>query len=193
MLGLDVDVTQWLPPDTLSHNFDNIAAVQSFSPTLVQSYLDAASEISRLAVGDIEATPTSITYDVPQFVSQVGPVAGAPLGTRGGLSVVHIFPADGKYRFKMRLFGTLGGRLFGLSAAADRIQISIDDRQVALLDVDPRMSEAVPKGLTIETDAIDVKAGPRRVSAAFVQQAEGPGDDLISPQAYTLADLDIGD
>jgi Protein of unknown function (DUF1592)/Protein of unknown function (DUF1588)/Protein of unknown function (DUF1595)/Protein of unknown function (DUF1587)/Protein of unknown function (DUF1585) len=193
LLGLDVDVSQWLPPDTMSHNFDNIAAVQSFSPTLVQSYLDAASEISRLAVGDIDASPTSVSYEVPQFVSQVAPVAGAPLGTRGGLSVVHIFPADGKYRFKMRMFGTLGGRLFGLSAPPDRIQISIDDRQVALLDVDPRMSEAVPKGLTMESDAIDVKAGPRRVSAAFVQQAEGPVDDLIAPQAYTLADLDIGD
>src|SRR5205814_1830804 len=30
MLGLEVDVTQWLPPDTMSHNFDNIAAVQNF-------------------------------------------------------------------------------------------------------------------------------------------------------------------
>ena len=31
------------------------------------------------------------------------------------------------------------------------------------------------------------------MSAAFVERAEGPVDDLISPQAYTLADLDIGD
>src|SRR5207302_2620730 len=148
MLGLDVDVTQWLPPDTMSHNFDNIADVQNFSPTVVQSYLDAASEISRLAIGDIDATPTSVNYDLPQFISQTGHVPDAPIGTRGGLSVVHIFPADGKYRFKLRLFSTLGGRLFGLSAGAERIQISIDDRQVALLDVDQRISEAVPKGLT---------------------------------------------
>jgi hypothetical protein len=193
MLGLDVDVTQWLPPDTMSHNFDNIAAVQNFSPTLVQSYLDAASEISRLAVGDVDATPTSVSYDVAQFISQVGHVPEAPLGTRGGLSVVHIFPADGKYRFKLRLFGTLGGRLFGLTTIGEQIQISIDDRQVALLDVDPRMSEAVPKGLTLETGPIDIKSGPRRVSAAFIERSEAPVDDLISPQAYTLADLDIGD
>ena len=193
MLGLDVDVTQWLPPDTMSHNFDNIAAVQNLSPTLLQSYLDAASEISRLAVGDLEATPTSVSYEVPQFVSQTGHVADAPLGTRGGLSVVHIFPADGKYRFRLRLFSTLGGRLFGLTTIGERIQIAIDDRQVAMLDVDPRMSEAVPKGLTLETATLDVTAGPHRVSAAFVETAEGPVDDLIAPQAYTLADLDIGD
>src|SRR5439155_13937549 len=114
-------------------------------------------------------------------------------GTRGGLSVVHIFPADGQYRFRLRLFSTLGGRLFGLTAIGERIQIAIDDRQVAMLDVDPRMSEAVPKGLTLETEPIDVKSGPHRVSAAFVETAEGPVDDLIAPQAYTLADLDIGD
>jgi hypothetical protein len=193
MLGLDVDVTQWLPPDTMSHNFDNIAAVQNLSPTLLQSYLDAASEISRLAVGDLDATPTSVSYEVPQFVSQTGHVANAPLGTRGGLSVVHIFPADGQYRFRLRLFSTLGGRLFGLTTIGERIQMAIDDRQVAMLDVDPRMSEAVPKGLTLETEPIDVKSGPHRVSAAFVETAEGPVDDLIAPQAYTLADLDIGD
>jgi hypothetical protein len=193
ILGLDVDVSQWLPPDTMSHNFDNIAAVQNFSPTLVQGYLDAASEISRLAVGDPDATTTSVSYDVPQFVSQVKHVPGAPLGTRGGVSMVHIFPADGKYRFKLRMFDTLGGRLFGLTASDEKIQISIDDRQVALLDVDPRMSVAIPPGMTMQTVPIDVKAGPRRVSAAFVERAEGPVDDLISPQAYTLADLDIGD
>src|SRR5216683_2075386 len=137
MLGLDVDVAQWLPPDTMSHNFDNIAAVQSFSPMLVQSYLDAASEISRLAVGDIDATPTSVSYDVAQFMSQAGHVSDAPMGTRGGLSVTHIFPADGKYRFKLRLFSTLGGRLFGLTTIGEQIQIAIDDHQIALLDVDP--------------------------------------------------------
>src|SRR5437762_10879647 len=62
-----------------------------------------------------------------------------------------------------------------------------------MLEVDPRMSEAVPKGLTLETATLDVTAGPHRVSAAFVETAEGPVDDLIAPQAYTLADLDIGD
>jgi len=193
MLGLDVDVSQWLPPDTMSHNFDNIAAVQDLSPTLLQSYLDAASEISRLSVGDLDATATSVSYDVPQFVSQAGHVDGTPMGTRGGLAVVHIFPADGKYRFRLRLFSTLGGRLFGLTASGEKIQIAIDDRQVAMLDVDPRMSEAVPKGLMLETEPLDVRSGQHLVSAAFVQTAEGPVDDLIAPQAYTLADLDIGD
>ena len=42
LLAVDVDVAALLPPDTISHSFDNIADVQSFSPTLMDSYLRAA-------------------------------------------------------------------------------------------------------------------------------------------------------
>ena len=43
LLGIDVDVNAFLPPDTISHGFDNVADVQAFSPTLMESYLRAAS------------------------------------------------------------------------------------------------------------------------------------------------------
>ena len=43
------------------------------SATLLDSYLDAASEISRLAVGDPNATPTSQTYKIPRLASQLEP------------------------------------------------------------------------------------------------------------------------
>ena len=33
-------------------------------------------------------------------MSQMRHVEGAPIGTRGGVSVTHIFPADGEYVFK---------------------------------------------------------------------------------------------
>src|SRR5437763_14932021 len=62
LLGLDVDVSSYLPPDTISSGFDNVADVQSFSPTLMEGYLRAASQISRLAVGDRNATATPVTH-----------------------------------------------------------------------------------------------------------------------------------
>ena len=62
LLDIDVDVNAFLPPDTISNGFDNVADVQTLSPTLMEGYLRAASQISRLAVGDREATPTSVTY-----------------------------------------------------------------------------------------------------------------------------------
>ena len=52
LLGLDVDVASYLPPDTISAGFDNIADVQAFSPTLITGYLRAASQISRRALAD---------------------------------------------------------------------------------------------------------------------------------------------
>src|SRR5262245_40211934 len=58
LLDVDVDVTGYLPPDTMSQGFDNIADTQSFSPALPEGYLRAASRISRLAVGDRAASAT---------------------------------------------------------------------------------------------------------------------------------------
>ena len=52
LLAIEVKAGTWLPLDTKSANFDNIADVQLPSATLLDSYLDAASEIARLAVGD---------------------------------------------------------------------------------------------------------------------------------------------
>ena len=52
LLALEVNAGEYLPLDTKSANFDNIADAQLLSPTLMQAYLTAAAEISRLAVGD---------------------------------------------------------------------------------------------------------------------------------------------
>ena len=57
LLGLDVDATAFLPPDTKSENFDNIADVQGCRRRCSRAYLRAATQISRLAVGDPDASP----------------------------------------------------------------------------------------------------------------------------------------
>ena len=56
LLAVDVDVNAYLPADTLSDGFDNIADSQTISSTLMEGYLRAASQISRLAVGDRNAS-----------------------------------------------------------------------------------------------------------------------------------------
>jgi hypothetical protein len=52
LLALDINAGDFLPLDTMSANFDNIADVQTLSPTLLDGYLKAAAEVSRLAVGN---------------------------------------------------------------------------------------------------------------------------------------------
>jgi uncharacterized protein DUF1592/uncharacterized protein DUF1588/uncharacterized protein DUF1587/uncharacterized protein DUF1595/uncharacterized protein DUF1585/cytochrome c len=192
LLGLDIDVTAFLPPDTVSHNFDNIADVQSLSPTLLEGYLRAASRISRSAVGDPDASPGSTIYKVPRTAAQLTHAEGAPFGTRGGISVVHVFPADGEYSFRMMLHSIPTGQLYGSTVRGEQFEVSIDGERVALLDINPRMSESDPNGMNLQTPAVAVKAGPRRVSAAFIQRADGPVDDLLAPVEQTLADTQIG-
>ncbi len=193
LLTLDVNAGNWLPLDTKSANFDNIADVQTPSATTLDAYLDAASEISRLAVGDPNASPTSATYKLPRLASQWDRVEGAPFGTRGGVSVIHNFPADGEYIFEVTLHSIPTGQLFGSDAPFDeKIEVSINGERVALIDVDRWMSQADPDGMDLKTRPISVRAGPQRVTAAFLQTFDGPVNDNIAPIAHSIADTQIG-
>ncbi len=192
LLGIDVDVSAFLPTETMSDNFDNIADVQMMSATLMEGYLRAAGQITRMAVGDPEAGPRQVTYKVPKTASQAVRIEGAPLGTRGGISVIHIFPADGEFVFKMDLHPGPTGFLYGMTSLDEQIEVSINGERVALVDVDPFMSESDPQGMVIETEPIHVRAGPQRVTAAFLLHSEGPDNDLLKPIDYKLADSNIG-
>jgi mono/diheme cytochrome c family protein len=192
LLSLDVDVNAFLPPDTISAGFDNVADAQTFSATLMEGYLRAASRISALAVGDPKAGPSEYTYKVPRTGSQMQHVEGAPFGTRGGIAVMHTFPADGEYSFRMQLHSIPTGQLFGSTVRGELLEVSIDGERAAVLEINPRMSEADPNGMNIVTPKIHVKAGTRRLSAAFVQRFDAVPDDLMPPIDHSLADSQIG-
>ena len=200
LLELDVNAGDYLPLDAKSANFDNIADAQLLSPTLMQAYLTAAAEISRLAVGDPSATAREATYPVSRWTSQREQVEGAPYGTRGGTSVMHTFPADGDYRFRVSFYHETTGALFGNGRAAlhtaeapEQVEISIDGTRAALLALDRWMSTSDPDGVNLRTEPIAVTAGPHRVSAAFIRRVEGPAQDLISPLEWSLASTSIAD
>jgi hypothetical protein len=193
LLGMRIDAAAYLPSDTKSANFDNIADVQLLSPTLLDAYLNGAAEIARLAVGDPNAIPEEATYTVPRLASQWEWVEGAPFGTRGGLSVVHTFPADGNYTFRIRLQPTPTGQLFGRTARDEAVEISVDGERVALIPVDRWTSQADPTGMEVRVDhTVHLRAGQHRVSAAFLPNFEGPVDDILAPVGHSLADTRIG-
>ena len=164
----------------------------------MEGYLRAASQISRLAVGDRNAIgDRRSTYKIPRAASQMRRVDGAPMGTRGGMSVVHTFPADGDYVLKASLhYEPLGGLSGRNSMTAydlkEQVEFSVNGERVALLDLNTRMSETDPKNsLELVTPPVHIKAGPQRVTAAFVQKLDGPVDDLLMPLENTLADVSI--
>jgi hypothetical protein len=192
LLDLDLDVSTFLPPDTVSHGFDNVADAQGFSPTLLEGYLRAASKISMLAVGDRTASAAEATFKVPRTMSQLHHIEGAPIGTRGGTVVNHVFPADGEYIFRVMLHSIPTGQLYGSIVRGEQIEFSIDGERVALVDINPRMSEADANGMNLKSPPISVNAGPHRVAAAFVERVNAPVDDILAPIEYTLADSQIG-
>ena len=199
LLGLTVNAGDYLPPDTKSANFDNIADVQLLSPTLLDGYLRGAAAISKMAVGYPSATPSETQYLVPQWYSQVDRVEGAPFGTRGGTSVTHNFPANGEYRFRVSFHVKDTGELYGggnsalhTADGAEEIEISIDGERVALLlEVDRWMTEEDPNGATMRTDPVFIRSGPRQVTAAFVKRYEGPLADLLSPHDWSISNTTI--
>ena len=193
LLAVEVNAESWLPLDTKSANFDNIADAQLPSATVLDAYLDAASDISRLAVGDPRASTATSTYKVARLASQMDLADGAPLGTRGGSSVTHTFPADGEYVFTVTLHAVPTGQLYGSGAPFDeKIEVSVNGERVAMLDIDRGMSQADPNGMNMKTRPIPVRAGPQRITAAFVRTFEGPVNDNIAPIGNPIADTQIG-
>ncbi|HAY77450.1 MAG TPA: hypothetical protein DCY33_06370, partial [Gemmatimonadetes bacterium] len=183
LLDLEIRAEEWLPLDQMSANFDNIADVQSLSPTLLEAYLNAAADISRMAVGDRNAPSINVTYRNSQYLSQHpwDLVEGAPYGTRGGMVVDHVFPADGMYQFGMTFAS-------GRNERFEDIDISVDGERVALLAY-TRSGEGADGrgGGGLWTEPVFVRAGQRVVSSAFIRRMDGPYEDLIRPHDWSMA------
>ena len=177
LLALSIDAGRWLPADTYLGSFDNMSAAQGLSTTLLEAYLRAATEVSRLAIGTPDAVPSSEKYTNPIELSQHAwdQLEGAPFGTRGGIVVTHDFPADGEYVFSVQT-------LFGRGMGIEDLDFSIDGEGVALLGLENNGSSSAP----IETEPIFVPAGQHRVAVAFVRRIEGPYEDRLSPHAWSF-------
>ncbi len=193
LLALDIDVSSLLPPDELGRGFDNMSNALSITPALVQGYVRAASRISREAVGDRTVTPAMTMYKVPKVVNQMRHVDGAPWGTRGGTSVVHQFPVDGEYEFKVAFYydylETLYGQNLPANLQGQQIEVSVDGARVALFTIDPHIPET--KNL-LTTPRFKIEAGPHRVSAAFIAKFDGPTEDQFRQVEQSMIDISAG-
>jgi hypothetical protein len=190
LLAVDVDAVSLLPADDMSHGFDNMADVLNMSPTLLEGYIRAAGRVSRQAVGDTEALPLTQTYAIPRVLNQTRHIEGTPFGTRGGISVMHDFPADGEYTFKLGFYYSPTGPLFGLNQGkGQQIEVAVNGERVALLEISPSMRLANDG---IKTPAIKIKAGPQRISAAFLQKFDGPIEDEYRMVEQSLVDVSAG-
>ncbi len=189
LLELDIDVESLLPADNMTYGFDNIADVLTSNPTLMESYVRAAGKISRLAVGDAAMSSTVEPYKIPTTFSQLRHVEGTPFGTRGGMAIVHNFPADAEYVFRMTLYFTRNTFLFGSTGEGEQLEVTVNGERVGLFDINPLLLAGEND---FRTDPVRVEAGPQRVTASFITKADGPIDDFMHQPERSLRDDFLG-
>ena len=114
LLGVDIDLSELLPSDGGDFGFDNIAELLRTSPMLLDRYMTVGMRVADLALGNEEAASSTTTYAIPFDTSQEKHLKGFPLGTRGGVSATHYFPADGEYVFSARPLQGVAEGYFGI-------------------------------------------------------------------------------
>jgi len=166
LLDLDVDVTTLLPADDSSEGFDNLADALRVSPALVERYTSAAVKVSRLAVGNLLLTASTVTYRVPGDLVQSGHLAGLPLGTRGGTLIEHTFPLDAEYAFKIRVRGAAIG-LAAANLSGEELEVLLDGERI----------QVVPARPTIDLK-LAIKAGRHALGVTFVRKPPAGADEI---------------
>ncbi len=216
LLALEIDGRSLLLADEPDQQgFDNVASVLSVSPALLESYLSAASTVSRLAVGDRSINPVVDTFKIPTALVQDDRTSEAlPFGSRGGTAIRYHFPLDGEYTVKVVLKRQLYLYLMGMGEP-HQIDVRLDGVLIKRFTVGGE-----GKGLTAPesfagntqgepewevymhtADAglevrVPVKAGTREVGVSFVRKYREPEGVLQPPQrgfARTTNELYDGD
>jgi cytochrome c5 len=196
LLGLEVDPAPLLPADDESYGFDDIADVLRTSPSLLERYMSASWNLSRLAVGDPNIGGDTATYRAKPDLSQNEHMEGLPLGTRGGLAIKHYFPLDGEYIIRVRLWRATADVIKGLEEL-HQVEISVDGQRVKLASIggkdEAELSYSNSGVSAAQIDArltvhVPVKAGMRTVVATFMAEGESQDDNILQP--FQRANLD---
>jgi mono/diheme cytochrome c family protein len=180
LLDLRIDASTMLPADDSSGGFDNNADVLGVSPVLLESYLTAAERVTALALGDPKLPPVGEVFRVRQDASQDRHVEGLPIGTVGGQAFDLTLPLDGEYQFEVRLFRTNLGTMRGLEYP-HQLEIAVDGERVHLASFggDKEIAASSDNPTTTGNDVdgrftarVPLKAGPRRITIAFLQKTQ---------------------
>ena len=187
LLGLRVDASALLPADDVSDGFDNIANVLKVSPSFLDQYVSAARLVATQAVGDPLPKSLGINLRVPPGVDQSVHIEGLPLGTRGGILVDHLFPADGEYRFNIS--GLAVGGYGGGLEYEHTLVLTIDGTKVFsgkiggeedMKALDQQQARGVASILSrFQKIPVNIKAGPHKVGVTFIARTFAESDNVL--------------
>ena len=191
LLGLQIDPAALLPKDTKADGFDNVANVLKVSPSFLDSYIVAAHDVSVRAVGQPAPSPASVVYRNSPGASQGAHLEGLPLGSRGGMLVEHLFPADGEYTFNVNQSAGFGGGYIAGLDSRQKVVMTIDGKEVYTTDVggaedlknlDQKQAPAAKAVRDrFANIKLPVKAGPHKIAITFVARSFAESDDTLEP------------
>jgi hypothetical protein len=72
LLAVEIDPTQYLPPDIAVEGFTNVAAALTVSPTFLEQYVNVARTVSRMAVGKPAPEVVKASFPPPATGDQDG-------------------------------------------------------------------------------------------------------------------------
>ncbi len=188
LLGVEIDPTEYLPAEIEIDGFTNIAAALSVSPAFIEQYVNVASTVAHLAVGEPRPKVATAYFPPPPAADQQAYVDGLPLGTRGGMRFKHTFPADGEYRFTVT---NLGVGLYPRALETKHTLVVLVDRSeafradiggpedLALIDRGgaPARAEIMNRFASIP---VPIKAGVHEVAVTFIERSRAASDEQIS-------------
>ena len=187
LLGLRIDASAFLPQDDEADGFDNVASVLKVSPSFLDQYISAARVVTTRAMGNPSPKAGSATYRPARGTDQSVHVDGLPLGTRGGLLIEHLFPADGEYKlnigglasagyvrgmeYRHTLIATIdGAKVFEAQIGGEEDMRAIDQQQAPAVAAINARFQNVP---------VKVTAGPHKIGVAFVARSYAESDEVL--------------
>ena len=186
LIDVEIDPGDLLPRDDARDGFDNVADALQVSPAFIDQYLAAARTISVKALGNAKSRPIGTTY-AASGNEQFFRTLNAPLGTRGGITVTHDFPADGEYvinisnmaaaiwvynmEFENHLVVTLDRhKVYETIIGGEEDMKAIDQKQ------DPAV-DAINKRL--KNIRFNATAGPHEIGVTFVHRSYAESEDRL--------------
>jgi len=191
LLGVDFQPADDFPQDDSGYGFDNIGAVLSLSPLLMEKYMAAGEAVARTAVFGPQVKPSVTRFQPPnrrrleknsEKEILVAPLkVPAPytmqdydetgLGQPSAIHVHHRFPAEGEYQFQVAVGHN---RLPGWDPL--QMAVWIDGKIAGQTEISP--DERVNVVLTGDRQAIrdyrlHVPAGEHWIAVTFLKQFEG--------------------
>jgi mono/diheme cytochrome c family protein len=193
-LPKEMDYSLLLPADNVSSGFDNIADLLYVSPANMERYLDTATKVARLAVGDPQMPVMVNIHQLPLEAPQDSRAEGLPFGTRGGTIIHTYIPLNADYEIQVDTAGS--------AREAHQLEITVDGerRQLTTLGGGGGGGRGGRGGggrggggggrggrgaAPTPEDRIALTAGPHTIGVTFVQKTEALDEATLQPRDRT--------